>query len=128
MVQTHGICVCPGVKEYVSCERCFDVRMTWQIPRLQLKACIMCLLEFVAQLREGIDSTNNTKQIEGEMRKHSKKPILKAVGTVRHHFSHWVLHPIEEEWMRSLNVVGRLSLLNREAEEGPLVVAHQPQA
>ena len=51
-------------------------------------------------------------------------PII-AVGV---HLRHGVLHPVEEERVRGLDVVGRLGLLHGEAEEGPLVVAHEPEA
>jgi len=62
------------------------------------------------------------------MREDTEQVVLEPIIAVGVHLRHRVLHPVEEERVGRLDVVRCLSLLHRQAEEGALVVAHQPQA
>ena len=90
-----------------------------------------------------VDLQNWVKQQKRQPSTYVPTRSLESITAVLHDFRHWVLkqlwlllvslplpwsvyrllHPIEEERMIGLDVVGSLSLLHRQAKEGPLVFA-----
>mmetsp|Transcript_40863 Transcript_40863/g.115584 ORF Transcript_40863/g.115584 Transcript_40863/m.115584 type:complete len:266 (-) Transcript_40863:269-1066(-) len=87
-----------------------------------------CAPSVPPDLAEADDGADHAEDVECEVGEDAEEEVLEAVVAVRVHLGDRVLHPIEEDRMRRLDVVGRLRLLHRKPEEWPLVVAHEPQA
>mmetsp|Transcript_8208 Transcript_8208/g.21740 ORF Transcript_8208/g.21740 Transcript_8208/m.21740 type:complete len:273 (+) Transcript_8208:24-842(+) len=80
-----------------------------------------------ADLREADDGNHRAKEVEGEVSEDAEEVILEAIVPVGVHLCDGVLHPVEEQGMRRLDVVCCLGLLHGQPEEGPLVVTHKAE-
>jgi len=79
----------------------------------------------LSDLREHNDAHDNTEEVEGEVSEDTEKVVLETIIAVRVHLSNRILHPVEEERVRGLDVVGSLGLLDGKAEEGALIITHE---
>mmetsp|Transcript_94557 Transcript_94557/g.271192 ORF Transcript_94557/g.271192 Transcript_94557/m.271192 type:complete len:352 (+) Transcript_94557:3-1058(+) len=96
-------------------------------PMFTRDASNLRLGSIATDFREAHDSNHSAEEVEGEVCEDTKEVVLEAIVPIGIHLCNRILHPVEKQGMRRLDVVSCLGLLHSQPEEGPLVVTHKAE-